>query len=289
MSDEIPETLYHYTSAQGLLGIIESRTLRATDTRYLNDVHELTYGSATIVDELYRAANTLDPHNNDGPLVGPKAKATELRIAAQTVERGGLFERNELGDAYVTCFCDDSDQLGQWRGYGSDGGGFAIGFQGSALRELAHKLQRDGANMLAVPEPRRVIYGPDAVTARCADIVESILRFEPNADPVSTGVFDAYRICLPELAFMKDHAFREEREWRVLIINIADRTLKFRPDGTLGVIPYVDITFPVNAIREVIVGPGPHKELRKQAVEQLLADNKYTDTTVRTSEVPYRP
>ncbi|RKM76536.1 hypothetical protein [Rhodococcus opacus] len=55
------------------------------------------------------------------------------------------------------------------------------------------------------------------------------------------------------------------------------------------VIPYVDITFPVNAIREVIVGPGPHKELRKQAVEQLLAENKYTDTTVRTSAVPYRP
>ncbi|WP_133984155.1 hypothetical protein [Rhodococcus sp. IEGM 1351] len=94
---------------------------------------------------------------------------------------------------------------------------------------------------------------------------------------------------MPELAFMKDHAFSDEREWRVLIINIADRTLKFRPDGTLGVIPYVDITFPVNAIREVIVGPGPHKELRKQAVEQLLAENKYTDTTVRTSEVPYRP
>ena len=36
-------TLYHYTSLQGLMGIIESRQLRASELRYMNDSTELLY------------------------------------------------------------------------------------------------------------------------------------------------------------------------------------------------------------------------------------------------------
>ena len=35
------ETLYHYTSADGLKSIIENRTLRFSDYRFLNDIDEL--------------------------------------------------------------------------------------------------------------------------------------------------------------------------------------------------------------------------------------------------------
>ena len=41
--NEPKATLYHYTSLQGLMGIIESRKLRASDVRYMNDSTELTY------------------------------------------------------------------------------------------------------------------------------------------------------------------------------------------------------------------------------------------------------
>lgn len=51
----------------------------------------------------------------------------------------------------------------------------------------------------------------------------------------------------------------------------------------------ISIAFPAGAISEVIVGPGAHTGLRKQAVEQLLAENKYYDTKVRTSVAPYLP
>lgn len=289
--DDLPEVLYHYTSAQGLLGILQSRVLWATDTRYLNDDQELRYGSAILLDALNTAADVLDPDNSYDPQDRAKAKATELRMAAEIIEHGAIFDSNELGDAYVACFCDDWDQLGQWRGYGANGGGFAVGFKASALVKLGHKLQipDDKPNVLAVPGPHEVSYGPEATTARCKELVRVLTKLSPNANPVAAGHFDAYRLCLPQLAFMKDSAFSGEREWRVLVINIADRTLKFRPHPSLGIAPYIDIAFPADAISEVIVGPGAHTALRKQAVEQLLTENKYTDTNVRTSEASYRP
>ena len=42
---DIPEDtiIYHYTSPEGILGIIESNSLWATDINYLNDSSELRY------------------------------------------------------------------------------------------------------------------------------------------------------------------------------------------------------------------------------------------------------
>ena len=37
------ETLYHYTNLKGLLGIVESRVLWASDIRYMNDASELKH------------------------------------------------------------------------------------------------------------------------------------------------------------------------------------------------------------------------------------------------------
>jgi hypothetical protein len=45
LSDEVlPARVYHYTSTDGLLGILDSGHLWATDLRYLNDTSELHFG-----------------------------------------------------------------------------------------------------------------------------------------------------------------------------------------------------------------------------------------------------
>jgi hypothetical protein len=36
--------IYHYTDAAGLLGIIESKTIRATNVMFMNDSVEATFG-----------------------------------------------------------------------------------------------------------------------------------------------------------------------------------------------------------------------------------------------------
>jgi hypothetical protein len=44
-----PELLYHYTDQNGLLGIIESQSFRATDIRFLNDTEEFEHGLRTAI------------------------------------------------------------------------------------------------------------------------------------------------------------------------------------------------------------------------------------------------
>ncbi len=42
---KLPSVLYHYTTAQGLLGILESGSLWTTNSRFLNDPTEIEYAT----------------------------------------------------------------------------------------------------------------------------------------------------------------------------------------------------------------------------------------------------
>jgi hypothetical protein len=50
--DQLPDDLYHYTTAAGLHGILESNTLWGTHAAYLNDSQETLYGMRLALDEL---------------------------------------------------------------------------------------------------------------------------------------------------------------------------------------------------------------------------------------------
>src|SRR5229473_5273124 len=54
LQQPIPEFLYHYTSQDGLLGIIESRSLWATNISYMNDATEFGLSVRLIRDRLLR-------------------------------------------------------------------------------------------------------------------------------------------------------------------------------------------------------------------------------------------
>jgi len=43
-----PNVLYHYTSADGLIGILTSKSIWLTDLRYMNDLSELQYANQLI-------------------------------------------------------------------------------------------------------------------------------------------------------------------------------------------------------------------------------------------------
>jgi hypothetical protein len=46
------DTLFHYTTAAGLLGILNDLAFWATDLRFLNDAQEAVYARETLVDAL---------------------------------------------------------------------------------------------------------------------------------------------------------------------------------------------------------------------------------------------
>jgi len=47
-----PDIIFHYTSLEGLLGIIKSKSIWATNVFYLNDASELNYSRKLFIDQL---------------------------------------------------------------------------------------------------------------------------------------------------------------------------------------------------------------------------------------------
>ncbi|HET8798761.1 MAG TPA: hypothetical protein VFO89_13795, partial [Thermoanaerobaculia bacterium] len=56
----LPSNLYHYTTADGLRGILTHGHIWATNVRYMNDRSELTYAREVVFDELNRAVASCD-------------------------------------------------------------------------------------------------------------------------------------------------------------------------------------------------------------------------------------
>jgi hypothetical protein len=115
--------VYHYTNAEGLLGILQSGNLWATHFLGMNDVSEVRYAKALALD----AIRTLSID------AGETAQGFLSHVA------GLVDAADELATEYLICFCDHDNLLSQWREYGERGDGFAIGFDkrfsGASLRK----------------------------------------------------------------------------------------------------------------------------------------------------------
>ena len=168
----VPLTLYHYTDAKGLLGIVQGQTLRATDVQFLNDGEELIYAARQIskharnrADEICRQLSQ-DPNCDD-------YLAQRLRAIAKAVDD---HADGQYGQVFVSCFCSEPDLLSQWRSYGRDGG-FALGFDSGDLASSAEKA--DG-------RLERISYGHEEVHKLIQKIDDS-LTAPPIGRPEANG------------------------------------------------------------------------------------------------------
>jgi len=250
------KTIYHYTTTAGLIGIISSRCLWASDCRLLNDGTELTYALNTFYSELKRL--NLPPAELGGGYTIPYGVLNDFRM-------------------FIACFCENGDLLSQWRGYSADQG-FALGFDTSELLK-----SRD----IEISPVQYDIKNP-------AEYFKNELEEAPNisAHPGTVAWYASMKI-LPKLAKIKNPGFSEEKEWRLLRqyavvdLNRNKTELKFRP-SQMGPISFVEIEFPKNAVTEIVIGPGTQMDSRELAVRNLLSYFDYRNVVVRPSTVPFR-
>lgn len=292
MHSMAPELLYHYTTAEGLLGIVSSKSLWASDAEFLSDARELQYGRQELRDKLLEKADAIDR----------KAEPwKEHEYRAMVIERAAHFmdgqrranSGNSLPTVFVTCFCEDGDLLSQWRGYANPGG-FSLGFRSSSMTEITPEDSNSEPDPygwkppleLDPSGPVQVEYGRRAIDKMLAAVVPQV---PPNIDDGPAAPFGeqiAADLLIPALASVKDPAFQEEREWR-LIAKGRFQHGSFRT-SPVGFVPYVHLAFPPSAVAEVIVGPGRESEPRIAAVERLLLRHGMREVKVSESKAPFR-
>jgi len=293
----LPDHLYHYTTTAGLLGIITTGTLWATDYRFLNDEAEVVYARERFLDALSAIENPALRNPQHVAYEHAEAFGRDFDRYISVVKR----ELQELNHpAYVACFCEADDLLSQWRAYGAQGCSIELDTE-----RLANLLSRAFDWLPSMGDfiwggLSQVRYGVES-----ADDILALVRAQVEADtnlgmPGTHGYFMADRM-VRAMAQIKDPSFIEEREWRLVMSAevIANAPPREGVVGSVnqvrmritkvGLAPYIAITLPRKAITGVRVGPGPQSHTRAMGVKRLLEQYGIVGVdTVRTSTAPLR-
>jgi hypothetical protein len=276
---ERPKSLFHYTTAAGLLGILRESVLWATEARFLNDAQEAVYARDLLVSALHDI-------ENPAALDSTHPAHSFADSFDEVFRRYMSYVEEELGSetlpVYVTCFCESGDLLSQWRAYGSDHG-YAIELETDALEATLARIPGYGPSKMLM----QVRYGEEEAVSVLSAAVQSVSA-DTNLGHVGVHAHYMALQLSAMLAGVKNPGFREEREWRLIAafeagdIDIA----KFRLTP-MAIIPYIEIPFPRDAVMSITVGPGRHAVLRKLGVERLVRTLS-CDPPVICSDLPLR-
>ncbi|MGV9800502.1 DUF2971 domain-containing protein [Mycobacterium sp. NPDC003449] len=297
MLDEDAEedtTLYHYTTIDGLYGILESGMIWATNPVYLNDSREIEYGVSKLAQDAETYQEELEANTDD-----PRKQSLSRSLIglARVMREDQAKAFKYAGNQFIACFSQSRDQLSQWRGY-SRGGGYSIAFDRDLLKESLKGANGKGSEVFLM----NVTYDWRECVAQFRTHLDKFMeRVEPSIPP-DGGIppkdddatldlwADAVSRIYPLIAAlgitMKHYKFREEREVRAL--GVAGDV--FYTPSQLGLIPRVKFQFDSKAITEITVGPGQHAEAKAASIRHYLLDkqDRYSDIKINLSNVPYR-
>ncbi len=268
--------LCHYTTLEGAIGIVTGNDLRLTHSRYSNDNEEMSYGQRLVdevLEELKGAAS---------------ADAAKLEWLGK-VQTQVLAAREEE-EVYICCFCESGNLLSQWRGYADNGGGVSIQFDSAGFEQVCGFGNPHGLMRLW-----KVFYSR---TQQC-QIIRACIEYPywpVQGDAAIPFIVDALQFFVPTF---KDSGFSEEKERRLIFTPGEATTLKpwFRQRRGM-LTPYFSLRELSNSavapggiampIRQVQVGPGPHKALNVDSLRMMLDAHGHTDAEVIASPIPYR-
>lgn len=314
------EEIIHYTTAEGLAGIVSSGSLYATNARFLNDSEEIQHFFNT---RLVRIA-----HQEASSFLSELVKAPET---AKAVEEEGGFdsviekhvselvgvlkdETMKFNSPYVFSASASKDKrernngvLSQWRGYGKDGG-YAIVFDVNGLEKfLGDENEKFHYHYLGFGD---VFYEGIASTEQPSseEISEMELRLRKAIrllmkDSEGTVEESFYEPITTLSCLYKHGGFSEEKEVRIIAIPPNEKSslpddlrLKESPHKTLKnvkaikraglIVPYIELfsdsqNGQLLPITGVIIGPHPDAKTRKESVELYLKSNGYSLDSVQ--------
>jgi hypothetical protein len=314
--------LYHYTTQEGLLGIIEKQKIWATHLQYLNDTSEGQIFTKLLLDELNRRAAADAEKSSTNITEFERLLRLSIDPADhqnETIDIGSsAFSWISNQSAFVTSFSADGNLLSQWRAY-SGVAGYSIGFRRSYLKSA-------GANFL---EGRKKSFYEDSdplvacqyhgkeeeerLKREITQIMDSYISEanhskkqtnpetqtieEKNKEIREIGTI-AMKHFFPlgkQRAMTKDKAFHEEAEWRLVFqvekTGTADSEPEFRP-GRSMLTPYFKVPLewenhPIE-IKKIFVGPCPHEEEAVKSVQMLLRKHGISGVDVKYCKIPYR-
>jgi hypothetical protein len=287
--NKITLPLYHYTNAEGLRGIFESKQIWFTDYRHLNDPSEFLHGlefARDIAGQLKESADSRAKFFLDQFIT---------RFRSETFDKGFEF--------YIASFSRKRNDLGQWRAYADNGQGFAIGFA-PPLFEILQNLPADkppdfvsavkytrtlDVSALYTPPIRKATELFLSAAMTNADLIENEAIGITFFDEMINRLISALILTA---VTTKHSAYDHEEEVRLVIADSATKLLPFVKTRLRGseMIPYIPQPWPVQEpgnVVEIVVGPAAPPDTER-TLRKFLSSLGMDFENIRRSDIPYR-
>ncbi len=313
------DLIWHHTDIHGLKGIISNTSLWATDIEFLNDSEEYKIGLQTIKKSIHDTISQYYSFDKTKELpvhkeiiqalnivtqfpVNPK---DELKYLQTIIDKSSIALNSTLNmleenlnnrHTYTTSFTNSRDNLRQWMAYGKPNMSYSIGFKKDYfLNNYKFKTptlkSSDFVHGLIDVNYRK--QKEDCILSQ--SIKESLapLQLIPaimNGNFIKGLSKYVTSIMLTSCA-TKSYLFREENETRLVLQprkpDIHYEAEQYRNNGGV-LIPYIDLKFDPQEIKEIIIGPTTHPELAEKGLLRFLKSNNMEHCKVTHSECPLR-
>lgn len=270
-----PDSLFHYTGAAGLLGMVQCGRLWFGDAFFLNDGSELKYGLSMIEETL------------EGFV---KGRSSALQDAGKAIFQH-TFEASHFHRPGVFCMSARDNLLNQWRDYGRDTVCYSIGIDPRPLiMSNQHNLKCVLIRMQYKEMKQRsfVERVVEETLSKVEEVIDGRETYDGHADIVSAAALPLTQ-CVVAL---KHPDFEAEEEWRLASsVSTSIHSQKFRATP-LGVAPYYEFKRldekPLLPLTRITVGPSPHGFAAQMGLNMLLQAHGYDGLPTDFSKVPLR-
>ena len=277
------ETLYHYTSFKGLLGIVNSGVLWASDVRYMNDSVEMKHTADLIRSDIAR--RMAGGHKN------PKLLNQFLDWVSCRITNGHML--------FGASFRSNGNLLSQWRSYSSLGKGVSLGFNSNHILQCAESQSFQVGKCIYEPATQQDLINKivDAVEILAEEHGENTDKVKRKPSQSYYDIFERIESDLLRIAVILKHpSFQEEEEWRIVSPIITDyiaSPVLFR-EGTSMLVPYFEFRLapsqnePV-VMEHIFLGPTPNISLSMNSLTLYLSKMGIRPKEgISYCQIPYR-
>lgn len=278
-------TIYHYTSPEGLTGILKNQNIYFTDCQFLNDSNERL--------EINNELKTFWWNNRQ--YYDKEFYNLMKYIEVNTYEDNSfsyLYDREDLCRYFVLSASKNNDSLSLWKYYSKNNtyNGYNIGFFNLALMDTWLDIEYDSGISI---DMGLVIYDAELKQAKIQKKVEYIYdiwcKYERSV-LLDTKLYNDFKAWISYASlFFKNCSFKSEEEFRFVAAVPKDklnsifydngiRQIKmydFRlVDGILIpylIVPFISLNDDIcKAVNSIVVGPSLNSDQKLNGLKQFL-------------------
>jgi len=278
---KFPDILFHYTSHDAFLSIIESGEFWAHDYRLANDRREISYAHGLIRLSLEKISR-----GRFRPIVDDI-----LSVFSHPFDPFEL--RTNDGYIAIASLSEEENQLSQWRAYAPDSG-YSLGFDRMMLFTIASE-QGFSVGKVIYDFEKQINY----INRELRAFLEKEITYQDSntVDPLS--IIDRFdNFCSLIAPLVKHESFYEEREGRIFR-RVLSNEISFHA-GATSIRPYIPIKLAspgtkIRSLRAVRIGPCDDQHSLARWTRDLLEQKNYTidalskkELELKISGSPYR-